>query len=300
MRICNAHSDLPAVDNQGRMLINARGLVTDTDAGRFTQSQRHQESQPARIAPAESSSSAATGRQQSSSRSEDAMDPATSDNIDRAVGQCHDHVPHSTQAHGDVVMHVDEKGALAHMLNIISGPEKRADNRHLGLRISPAPRNSSWSEKFLSRCNTSTRIFLADQGVFKTPRPFVADSLLRLFFDYVHPHIPVVEKAAVVESCSAKTCSPLLLNCIFFIASHFADASLVESGEWQSKSEMSRSFFEKARLIADFDLEYDQITLIQSYLLLSQSWQTWAQERNARYWIGRAANVAMTMGLFRQ
>lgn len=30
MRICNAHSDLPAGDNQGRMLINAHGSVTDT------------------------------------------------------------------------------------------------------------------------------------------------------------------------------------------------------------------------------------------------------------------------------
>jgi hypothetical protein len=90
---------------------------------------------------------------------------------------------------------------------------------------------------------------------------------------------------------------------MFALASHFADEGLVIAvgvGTGSSKGEMADHFVQKARLLADFALEHDHETQLVSFLLLAQMWQTWTVERNPRYWIGRAMNVGVGMGLFRR
>lgn len=238
----------------------------------------------------------------------------TSENIDRAISHVETQSASASprmQSRHAMILHLDEKAAFPHVLHSMSdsnfGDDNVVPNHHLPLRPDHALNNSTNAperySKAISQLDTSTRIFLSDQGVLKLPRGPITHALLAVFFKHVHPHVPVVDKAALLRDYSARTCSPLLLNSMFALASNFADEGLVIAvgvGTGSSTGEMADHFVQKARLLADFGLEHDHETQLVSFLLLTQMWQTWTMERNPRYWIGRAMNVGVGMGLFRR
>ncbi|KAH6611800.1 hypothetical protein C7974DRAFT_429248 [Boeremia exigua] len=244
------------------------------------------------------------------------MDAATGENVDRAISHIENQTSGtSAQAQsgdGMSVIHVDEKAALPHVLGSISLLENQngihiVPNSHLPLRTADASNGSlgapEWYSKALSQLGKSTRIFLSDQAILVLPRVPVMEALLGLFFEHVHPHFPVVEKDTLLEGYATRNYSLLVLNCMFALASHFASESLVMAagvGTCGSKVELVDHFAEKARLLADFELERDREAQVAGFLLLTQMWQTWTMERNPRYWMSRAANVGMAMGLFRR
>ncbi|KAB2580415.1 Cutinase transcription factor 1 beta [Lasiodiplodia theobromae] len=152
----------------------------------------------------------------------------------------------------------------------------------------------------IGRLDAPTRKFLAEKGVFDLPDAYLADSLIQTFFDYADPQVPLIDKTDFLERYKTRNVPPLLLQSVMFVGSHFALDEHVAASPWSTRTEMTAAFFEKAKLIADFELERDQITLVQCFVLLAERWFGWTEERNTRYWMSRAINVAYMMGLHRK
>ncbi|GME53322.1 uncharacterized protein LTHEOB_9514 [Neofusicoccum parvum] len=207
----------------------------------------------------------------------------------------------SLDSRDGVILHTEESAALSHVLKTAhNGPENGYRDYHLQLgRPVTLPTADRYREA-LSNCDSTTRDFLVAKGVFDVPDAALTNALVQLYFDHIDPHIPVIHKTNFLEKYRNGTAPPLLLNSVLFLGSHYADEQVISASRWPSGADMAQTFFDRARLIADFELEQDQITLIQSFVLLAQRWQNCTQERNPRYWMSRAINVGMAMGLFRR
>lgn len=199
------------------------------------------------------------------------------------------------------VVHATNNNALTSILNVASGTDDMA-RRNVHLYVG-SPNSRSAIDRYhqaLERLDVATRDFLAAKCLFDIPERPLADHLVGNFFDFADPHIPLLHKVDFLERYKALNVPPLLMQAVLFVGSHFAESEFVAASPWQDRDQMIAHFFEKAKLIADFELESDQLTLVQSFVLLGERWLGWTQERNTRYWMSRAINVAYMMGLHRR
>lgn len=198
-------------------------------------------------------------------------------------------------------MHATNNNALTSILNAASGTDD-ITRRNVHLYVGPSTSCSAVDRynDALARFDPVTREFIAAKRLFDLPDPPLADHLVENFFNYADPHVPILHKVDFLERYRVRKAPPLLMQAVLFVGSHFADDDFVADSPWECRDQMTSAFFEKAKLIADFELESDQITLVQSFVLLAERWLGWTQERNTRYWMSRAVNVAYMMGLHRR
>lgn len=200
------------------------------------------------------------------------------------------------------IVHATNNNAFTSILNAAADTDENSRrNVHLyaGSSIHACSAMDRYREA-IGHLDAPTRKFLAEKGVFDLPDAYLADSLIQNFFDYADPHVPLIDKTDFLERYKTRNVPPLLLQSVMFVGSHFALDEHVAASPWPTRAEMTAGFFEKAKLIADFELERDQITLVQSFVLLAERWFGWTEERNMRYWMSRAINVAYMMGLHRK
>lgn len=199
------------------------------------------------------------------------------------------------------VVHATNNNALTSILNAASGTDD-ITRRNVHLYVGPSTSCSAVDRynDALARFDPVTREFIAAKRLFDLPDPPLADHLVENFFNYADPHVPILHKVDFLERYRVRKAPPLLMQAVLFVGSHFADDDFVADSPWECRDQMTSAFFEKAKLIADFELESDQITLVQSFVLLAERWLGWTQERNTRYWMSRAVNVAYMMGLHRR
>lgn len=139
--------------------------------------------------------------------------------------------------------------------------------------------------------------------VFRIPLPSIADKLIALFFRFVYPLYPIVDRQNTVESYEKlqndQGSSPLLFHAIFFSACQYAPEHLLREAGFSNVAEAKSHFFQRAKLLHAFDCEPNQIHVIQSLMLLSSWWMDYAEEKETRYWLSSAVHLALTMGMHR-
>lgn len=125
---------------------------------------------------------------------------------------------------------------------------------------------------------------LAVVDPFELPPPDLSKNLLDLYFTHFYPFLPLLHKKAFLASLESETHRPppLLLNAIYAVASRIspdvrvrADPSLRETA--------GDIFFERARILLDFEWDDFKVSTVQSLLLLS-SHQNGAL-KNIRGWL---------------
>lgn len=199
------------------------------------------------------------------------------------------------------IIHATNNNAFTTILNAATGSEQNTHrNVHLYVGVSTQKSTMDRYRDALGNLDQETRSFLASKGIFNWPEQSLADHLIDRYFEYADPHTSILHKRDFLRRYGAKDVPPLLLHSVMFSGCHFADQERIDISPWLTREDMASHFFNKAKLIADFELEKDQITLVQSYVILSDRWVSWSEERNARYWMSRAINVAYMMGLHRK
>ena len=199
------------------------------------------------------------------------------------------------------IIHATNNNAFTTILNAATGTEQNTHrNVHLYVGVSTHKSTMDRYRDAIGKLDQETRSFLASKGVFDWPEKHLADHLIDRYFQYADPHSPILHKRDFLRRYAEKDVPPLLLHSVMFAACHFADQEQIDVSPWLTQESMASHFFEKAKLVADFELEKDQITLVQSYVILSDRWVSWTDERNSRYWMSRAINVAYMMGLHRE
>ncbi|KAL9572035.1 hypothetical protein ACKAV7_003752 [Fusarium commune] len=84
---------------------------------------------------------------------------------------------------------------------------------------------------------------------------------------------------------------------VMFAATAFVDkVALLEAG-YATRKAARKAFFQKTRLLHDFDCEPNQLVVVQALLLMTYWYETSEDQKGAWHWIGVAISLAYTMGL---
>ncbi|KAI5465060.1 fungal-specific transcription factor domain-containing protein [Mariannaea sp. PMI_226] len=141
--------------------------------------------------------------------------------------------------------------------------------------------------------------FLRSKDALTLPNPSLQAALIEAYFHNVHPLLPVLEVDQFLRSFDARSgqLSLLLFQSVLFAASAFIDMSLLADAGFQSRTEARLAFFEKARILYDFGCEKDNLTLVQSLLLMTLWHELPDQHRSVSHWIDVAISEAFAIDL---
>ena len=193
-------------------------------------------------------------------------------------------------------VHLSENGPLSYLIGVLTNRDQaKSSNFHVQLDSTlPVPVATSYKQAF-SRLDRQTSSFLISKSVFAYPPLAVMDQIVDIFFKYVDPHIPLLDKTEFMHEYRNMSVSPLLLHSVLFVGAHYADNQLLAEAGASSRRDMANSYFEKAKLLADHELEQNQIALVQSFVLLAHQWDNWTQDRGPRYWLSRAGKKSFPL-----
>ncbi|KAH0548604.1 hypothetical protein GP486_007852 [Trichoglossum hirsutum] len=146
--------------------------------------------------------------------------------------------------------------------------------------------------------------FLAKKGVLTVPETSLRNELLRSYLEYVHPYMPLLELhdfLNVIERGNGATgkLSLLLFQAVMFAGTAFVDMKHLKNAGYTTRKAARKSFFQKTRLLYDFDYEHDRIALVQALLLMTYWYETPDDQKDTWHWMGVAISLSHTIGLHR-
>ncbi|GMG00531.1 unnamed protein product [Aspergillus oryzae] len=109
------------------------------------------------------------------------------------------------------------------------------------------------------------------RDAFRLPPKAVQDTLVEVFFKWVAPILPVVDRDAFLRQYESAEDSPsiLLLQAMLMVASRCS------TSEQRSKeyTVSPRTFYKKAKALYDAGYETNLITVVQAVVLLGAYWE---------------------------
>lgn len=143
--------------------------------------------------------------------------------------------------------------------------------------------------------------FLASKGALSIPEEGLRNELLKAYIRHVQPYMPLIDLEeflrAIVQNDGAHQLSLLLFQAVMFAGIASIDLEHLQVAGYPSRRSARRIFFQRARLLFDFDCEMDHISLIQSLLLMTYWDDTKGSEENTVDWMGVAVSLARRIGL---
>ncbi|KAF1816799.1 hypothetical protein P152DRAFT_453426 [Eremomyces bilateralis CBS 781.70] len=146
--------------------------------------------------------------------------------------------------------------------------------------------------------------YLEKKGALTVPTGTLRNELLKAYIDYVHPYMPLLDLydfVMIVESGNGTLgrISLILFQAVMFAGCGFVDMNHLHAAGYLTRKEARRDFFQKTRLLYDFDYESDRVSLVQALLLLTYYYETPDDQKDTWHWMGVATAVAHTIGLHR-
>ncbi|KAF4634526.1 hypothetical protein G7Y89_g3578 [Cudoniella acicularis] len=146
--------------------------------------------------------------------------------------------------------------------------------------------------------------YLFAKGALSLPDVPTRNVLLRSYLEYVHPYMPLIEAYEVLQIIADGTgasgrMSLLLFQAIMFAGTAFVDMDMLRSAGYSNRKAARKAFFQKARVLYDFDYEVDRVSLVQSLLLMTYWYETPDDQKDTWHWMGVAISLAHTIGLHR-
>jgi hypothetical protein len=137
--------------------------------------------------------------------------------------------------------------------------------------------------------------------VFYFPQKSIGEALILTFFESVYPLLPIVDKNLVTDQFAmlytGQQSSPLLFHALMFCACQYVDAQQLHNAGFGTITSAKSYFFEKARLLYQFNCEPEHTVVVQSLILMSYWWMDYTEEKDMRYWLSCAVNLALSMGM---
>lgn len=146
--------------------------------------------------------------------------------------------------------------------------------------------------------------YLFAKGALSLPDIPIRNALLRSYIEYVHPYMPLIEAHELLQiindgSGRSGRVSLLLFQAIMFAGTAFVDMEYLRIAGYSNRKAARKAFFQKARVLYDFDYEVDRVSLVQSLLLMTYWYETPDDQKDTWHWMGVAISLAHTIGLHR-
>ncbi|KAK2594929.1 Cutinase transcription factor 1 beta [Conoideocrella luteorostrata] len=146
--------------------------------------------------------------------------------------------------------------------------------------------------------------YLAIKGALTLPNTTLQNALLHSYIEYVYPFMPLIDLhnfLSIVDrrdGVNGQT-SLLLYQSIMFSATAFVDMKHLREAGFSSRKAARKAFFQKTRLLYDFDYEQDRLVLVQSLMQMTYWYETPDDQKDTWHWMGVAISLAHTIGLHR-
>ncbi|KAL1853959.1 hypothetical protein Daus18300_011626 [Diaporthe australafricana] len=146
--------------------------------------------------------------------------------------------------------------------------------------------------------------FLQRKGALSIPEPALQNALLQAYVEYVHPYMPLLELFDFLNLINAGDgrggqVSLLLYHAVLFAGSAFVKKKALTEHGYPNRKAARKIFFQRARLLYDFDYDSDRLVLVQALLLMTYWYETPDDQKDTWHWMGVAISLAHTIGLHR-
>ncbi|KAK7887791.1 hypothetical protein LTR67_009694 [Exophiala xenobiotica] len=143
--------------------------------------------------------------------------------------------------------------------------------------------------------------YLRHKGIFHIPGTGCRNEILRAHFQFVHPLMPLLDVESFVgpmlQSSPSEKISLLLLYAVLCSGAAHVEIGVLHAMGYQSRKAARKAFFDRARLLYDFDCEPERLSLVQAFLLMTYWWHTGTQHKDRRFWIREGVSLALDLGL---
>lgn len=145
--------------------------------------------------------------------------------------------------------------------------------------------------------------YLAVKGALTIPDVTLRNELLKAYIHYVHNYMPLLDLEEFLQTIAHNDgihrISLLLFQAVMFAGMAFVDMKHLQAAGYQTRKAARKIFFQRARLLYDFDYEVDRISLVQSLLLMTYWYETPDDQKDTWHWMGVSLSLAHTIGLHR-
>ncbi|KAI8275564.1 Cutinase transcription factor 1 beta [Colletotrichum sp. SAR 10_98] len=146
--------------------------------------------------------------------------------------------------------------------------------------------------------------YLHAKGALTLPALPLQNALLQAYVEYVHPYMPLLELYDFLATINAHDglngqISLFLYQAVMFAATAFVDMKVLREAGYPTRKAARKAFFQKTRLLYDFDYESDRLVLVQALLLMTYWYETPDDQKDTWHWMGVAISLAHTIGLHR-
>lgn len=120
-----------------------------------------------------------------------------------------------------------------------------------------------------------------------------------LYFTWYHPIYVLLSKSCFISDMTReriKYCSPLLVNAMFAISSHFS-GRLSARADPADPSTVGDHFFTEAKQLLLTEEMHPSITLVQALMMMSLREVGCGRDSTGWMYIGRAVHAALDLGL---
>ncbi|ORY07763.1 fungal-specific transcription factor domain-domain-containing protein [Clohesyomyces aquaticus] len=230
-----------------------------------------------------------------------------------------EHVPHSIyQSHGTRLSSINSFSELHRRLSVNSQTNALpllpfasfTGDARAPFYSNVAHRNSTMADLPLYIKPLPPRIgpdevsYLEKKGALTVPKLTLRNEMLRAYVEFVHPYMPLLDLHDFLPIIdrpdgSLGKVSLILFQAVMFAGSAFVDMRHLRTAGYASRKEARKDFFQKTRLLYDFDYESDRVSLVQALLLLTYYYETPDDQKDTWHWMGVATSVAHTIGLHR-
>ncbi|KAK4499608.1 hypothetical protein PRZ48_010126 [Zasmidium cellare] len=146
--------------------------------------------------------------------------------------------------------------------------------------------------------------YLDRKGAFTIPDPDLRVEILRAYLFSVHPFMPVLDYrgfiTAILNDQPGNRVSLLLFQAVMFAGLHSLQQPILHRLGFELAKQARVVFFNRVRLLYEFDVEPDITAVFQSLVLMSSWYSKWDSRRDTWHWTGLAYDVARRMGLHRE
>lgn len=143
--------------------------------------------------------------------------------------------------------------------------------------------------------------YLQMKGAFTIPDAGFRNELLRCYVQYVHPYLPIVNLGdlltAIEKNQTGDNISLLLFQAVMFAGTAYIDMRYLVAQGYVTRKAARKAFFQKVKLLYDFDYEIDRVTVVQAVLLMTYWYENPDDPKDVWHWLGVAISVARTIGL---
>lgn len=146
--------------------------------------------------------------------------------------------------------------------------------------------------------------FLTRKGAFQLPEPDLQLEILRSYLFSVHPFLPLLDSqdliSVVLNNGEQGNVSLLLFQAVMFGGLHSLRPSIVHRLGFETTKQAREIFFNRVRLLHDFNVEPNSVAVCQALLLMSSWYSRRHDRRDTWHWTGLAYDVARSIGLHRE